>query len=174
MIGVVVRGIEEYIRKHGVTASVVFGRREFARQTNQGPGSGNRIVIQPGDASGRLGKLAPTHQPGYRDLGGGFTARSLANWESLYLVRCWGVSTQRRDEIEAFEQAERLLEHVIRAVHYACDGHHQWGEVSTPPSPTDLVHGVEIVAQLTIRFPMYSETAERVFPGVTVNKGSAP
>jgi hypothetical protein len=174
MIGVIFRGIEDYIRKHGVTASVVFGRRQSSRQTNQGPGSGNRIVIQPGDDSGRLGKLAPTHQPGYRDLGGGLAARSLANWEALYLVRCWAVPTDRRNECEAFEQAERLLEHVVRAVHFSCDGHHQWGDVSTPASPTDLVHGVEIVASLTLKFPMYSETTERVFPGVNINKGSAP
>ncbi len=183
MIAVGIGAVREYLEARRVVAQVLFGRRERARRVNQGAGGANRIVFQPGDDGGRLGQIGPVHQPGPRDIAAGISARSLANLSAVYTVYVWasapassgGASQSRtRDELADFEAAEDLLQWTVRAVHWAFDGHSQWGELSVVPEPVELANGVELKASLTVGFPLYDTPNTRVFPVGKTNKGTPP
>lgn len=178
MIAVGIEGVRTYLAERRVVAEVAFGRRARARRLNQGIGGANRIVFQPGDDGGRLGKLAPTHQPGQREIAPDVTARSLVNWTTLYTVFVWAAapasSARVRDEADDFEAAEELLQWTVRAVHWAFDGHAQWGAVSLVHEPAELAHGVELRAELVVDFPLYDTPLTRVFPAGQASKGTPP
>lgn len=173
MIAASVGPIREYFAAQGLGASVVFGRRAHPSRVNQGAGSANRVIIQPGDDGGRLGRIAPTHQPGPRDLGNNDVARSLANWEALYTVFVWAASLSRGEEA-TFEAAEELFQWVVRAFAAVYPAEHAWGDIGLVVDPAVLVHGTELRVALTVRFPLYDVPLKRVFPSGQVNKGTPP
>lgn len=173
MIAASVAPIREYFAERGLSTSVVFGRRAQAMRVNQGAGSANRVILQPGDDTGRLGRLAPAHQPGTRDLGDDVTARAIANWEALYTVFVWAAAESRSEEA-TFEAAEELLQWTVRAFQRVFPAQHAWGDVMVLTDPAHLVHGTELRVALTFRFPLYDVPLTRVRPAGSVNKGTPP
>lgn len=62
--------------------SVVFGRRELAKQMNQGATRGNRIAFIPGDDTGKDGQ--------YTGPRGMTMPRRIYDRLEIFQVRCWG------------------------------------------------------------------------------------
>lgn len=161
--------VREYFEQHGVTASVLFGRKPRAQQMNQGVGQANRVIFQPGDDGGKFGKLAGTHQPGLRSDQG--NARSLVNFQCLLTVSVWAVDTTNlNDEGAHMCAAEDLFEHVVRAMADLRHGQHVWGAMTITPPPSERVFGVELRAELEYRFPFLSAARPFGHPNNVITK----
>lgn len=89
------------------TASLVFGRREIAKQTNQGLGRANRVVFAPEDELGEYGSArAPGRNP-----------RPLATLAERVTVYVHAVDTSALNDERAQYTACRLLhDAVVRAI----------------------------------------------------------
>lgn len=108
--------VKDRFALEGPTANVVFGKREPAKQINQGPGRANRVVFVPGDPAGKAGKYegakiarVPLAERRIRSLG---TLRELAT------VYCWAYDFDApNDEAAQYEAARTLHDYVVRAIY---------------------------------------------------------
>lgn len=178
MISQIATETAAYLARHGVPASVVFGRRERNRRLNQGPATGSRIVFVPGDPSGNLGKLGVANHPGQRSEtvnlhGVDVTQRSraLRDWRVRMSVHVW--VHRGGSEADDFEAAEALLQWTVRAVHHSVTSWHEWGDVSVS-EPAEAHNGVELIAALTLNFALVDVPNTVVFPSANVNRGEPP
>jgi len=111
-VPVLFEAVKQIFTDEGVSTTLVFGRREPARQVNQGPGGANRIVFSPG-ADGKLGEYGPVVRPGRNP-------RSLGTLNDFVTVYCWGYdATQPQNDIAHYEAARLLHDVIFRALHIA-------------------------------------------------------
>ena len=171
------RLFREYLTNNQVTASVVVGWKERPKQSNQGPGSANRIVIIPSDDSGKGGKLGPIRGPGPRDvrdaddnfLG---TVRGLCSWDQQYTVSVWAQDpTDSTNEELQIAATEELFQWAIRAT--VCTGLAGditlGGDTSWTVSPEKQV-GRELRFTFTLKQPIYDVPMEAGFARPIINK----
>lgn len=84
----------------------VFGWREPAKQINAGPAGAARVVLQPGDPSGKLGSLEGAKLPGRNPL----PVATLVELATLYL---WAVDSSDRSDLAQYRAARRLHDLVV-------------------------------------------------------------
>jgi hypothetical protein len=89
--------------------SCVFGWREPSKQTNTGPGGAARVVLQPGDPSGKIGSLEGAKLPGRNPA----PVATLVELATLYL---WAVDPTDRTELGQYRAARRLHDLVVPIV----------------------------------------------------------
>ncbi len=89
--------------------SCVFGWREPTKQTNQGPSGASRVVVQPGDQTGKLGTLDGAKLPGRNPP----TVATLVELATIYL---WAVDATDKSELGQYRAARRLHDLVVPIV----------------------------------------------------------
>jgi hypothetical protein len=105
------RHVQQRFTDAGITAEVVFGRREVAKQINQGPGRANRVVFAPGDDGGSLGGYDAPVKPGRNP-------RSLWDWMFIGRVYVWAYDPAApNDEAANWESLVDLHDLVLEAIH---------------------------------------------------------
>lgn len=164
-----VSDVRTYFAGAGVTANVVIGWKEAAKQDNQGPGRANRVVFVPSDPQGRGGNVTVPgpQQPGMRSFGNPVdtAARALGDWERLLTVHVWAADTTAPNDEEAqIEAVEDLFEWTLRAVHSSAKNNARWGAVDWLVSPVERQLGRELRAQLTFRHPLFDAPQTLIFP----------
>ncbi|WP_437623385.1 hypothetical protein [Sorangium sp. So ce1151] len=141
------RHVKARLADAGVTAEVVFGRREPAKQVNQGAGRANRVVFAPGDDSGSLGGYEAPVKPGRNP-------RPLWDWTFVGRVYVWTFDPAApNDEVAQWESLVELHDFVIEAIHSYAAGFY------APSSPrllgtTERRFGEEMVFLLDHRQPV--------------------
>lgn len=151
------RLVQQYWSANNINAELAFGMR--ARTVTPRSSMTGRVVFQPADDSGKMGKLAA---PRMRPMG----ARAVSDREALMLVDVWAWDSEKpQDELAQFEAVESLFEVVQRAVHFAATGNYAWGGLSLTPTVKELVRGVEYRAELLYRYP-YLHYPDQIGTGV--------
>ncbi len=132
------------------TESIVFGRDQIAQQLNQGTGGANRVVVAPGDPTGKAGKLTAA-----RGMRGSDGRRSIYGWDELGQIRVWvadpnpngpPASKHRRTD----RALRALFEDVLCAVHESLCGRLTLGDPTFTVVPAELVYGHELTMLITM------------------------
>jgi len=153
-----VRDIREVFTEEGVTANVVLGEREPAKQINQGPGRANRVVFAPGDDSGKAGQYTAARNPGRNP-------RPLRTWNALCRVYVWAFDGAAPNDEEAqYEAVWVLHDWTVRAIHRKAHGTYQLGDPRWHSSPKERVFGKELVFMLQLEVPILDKP-QQVIPG---------
>ena len=173
--------VQTFLTTKGVDAKCELGWKRRQQQLNQGgPLGGNRVIFVPSDGTSG-GKIVPARFPGPRSVhdpaqGGKVvgTQRSLRDWERAVSVSVWAVdAADRTNESKQISATEALFEWVVRAVHSApgAFGAVSWGAIKWTPPP-ERSFGLELVAPLTFKQPLFDEPRLLVFPSaVAVRRG---
>lgn len=142
----------------GVTAEVVFGEREVAKQINQGPGRGNRVVFAPGDESGGLGAYEGPVKPGRNP-------RSLWDWVLLFRVYIWAYDGAKpEDELAQWAAVVELHDLVVEAIHPFCAAFYKPTAAKNLPKPMERRFGKEILLVAELRQPVLATPKTRTGP----------
>ncbi len=167
-----VNSVASFFTASGVTATVEVGWRRRERQDNQGPGGANRVIFSPSyDDTGAAGTMVPVRYPGDRTVRDGAgnakgTIRSLADWERKVLVSVWAIdAANQTSEAAQIEATETLFEWTMRAVHAAPGSFANaiFGDIKFTP-PETRPFGLELLAALTFRQPIYDTPRDFYFP----------
>lgn len=122
------------------TDRVVFGWVEPTKQNNQAatPARAGRVVIVPGDDTGKAGKYTGPVQIGGK-------RRHLANRQELFQVRIWGHDPARPIDEKAQYRATRSLEDAtLNALADAALGRYELSDPKWTISPVERLFGKEI------------------------------
>lgn len=138
-----VDAVRDTLAAEGVAATVVYGRREPAKQIN-GVGAG-RVAFVRGDDGGAAGDLKPPRSPG------GYPARTLWRWHehARVYVRAYD-ATQPEDEAAQYAATRVLLQWVVRSIHEAAFGKYAIGAPRWVESAVERQRGEELVFQLAL------------------------
>ncbi|WP_437647862.1 hypothetical protein [Sorangium sp. So ce362] len=148
------RHVKARLASAEVTAEVLFGRREPAKQTNQGAGRANRVVFVPGDDGGSLGGYDAPVKPGRNP-------RSLWDWMFVGRVYVWAYDPAApNDEVAQWESLVELHDFVLEAIHSYTAGFY------LPSAPrllgtTERRFGEEVVFLLEHRQPVVATPRPR-------------
>ncbi len=113
-VSLLYQDVQDQFTADELTAKFAFGRREPAKQTNQGPGRANRVVFVPG-VEGKAGSYGPARYPGTRSDG---SPRHLATFHEIVSVYVWGFDGDApNDELKQYEAARDLHDSVVRAIY---------------------------------------------------------
>lgn len=176
-----VADVRAFFGAHGVTAVVAFGRKELAKQLNQGPGGANRVVIAPFDpgsgAGGRLvhptlGGLRDVYQtdPEPADVRVG-VARALFDWEREMVVSVWAYdNTAPEDELAQETALQFLVEKTIQAVHESAKAAAEWGGISVVVPKGERTFGLEARIGLRFTHPLYDVPEDVGYPGFDLGR----
>jgi len=93
-----------------LTTAFAWGRKEEAKQINQGPGGANRIVFAPGNETGDFGAVLAPDKPGRNP-------RPLATVDELGTFWLWAVSPDVNTERAQDRAARILYDQWLRAVY---------------------------------------------------------
>lgn len=154
--------VKEFFEEEDLGTSFVFGWGKAWEQLNEGRGGGNRIVWEPGDATGGLGNIVAP-----RRIGG--NPRQLANVQETFTVTIWGYDrTNKHDHRAQYIATRMLYDAWYRAMHHV--GHGTFTIVSqTWVEPARLSnYGAAIQVVCTVRAPIIDVT----FPSLTSESGS--
>lgn len=133
--------------------SVVFGRKEPAKQNNQGTNGGNRVVFHHGAPNGDAGdELAPRYP--------GQVVRALKDELETFTVYVWGYDqSDANSEIKQHDAAWNLFRAWRREVFIAAEGRVVVGAKSwESPDRRERPYGAELVIECSIRSPVYDVT----------------
>jgi hypothetical protein len=141
--------------------SVVFGWRQQIAQNNQGSGGGNRVVLQPGDPSGKIGDLGGAKLPGRNPP----PIATLTEIATLYI---WGFDpSDRSNTLLQWTAARRLHDVVVAVCLRAFRG--RWKALSNTWLRSDLTQpmGAELELVFAVE-AMVPDDLVPVAPGGTV------
>lgn len=93
-------------RLPAASPSVVFGWREPVKKDNQGPGGANRVVVQPGDAGGKVGDLEGAKLPGRNPP-------PIATMIEVATIWMWAQDPNDSSELGQWRAARRLHDVVV-------------------------------------------------------------
>lgn len=120
-----------------------FGRRALARQVNYAPDRTGRIVVVPGDETGKVGKLEPVTEIG----------TGLYSLPELFEVHVFGRDQYagRDDDLAHYHAAWSLWRDVVAALQAAHGGRLGWSDARVPVEPVELQFGALIVQPVIMR-----------------------
>lgn len=121
--------------------SCVFGWRQAVQQSNQGPAGAARVVVQPGDATGKMGSLDGAKIPGRNPP-------PLATLNELATLFLWAVDKSDTSDLAQFRAARRLHDLVVPIVIRNFRG--RWKLVSNQWLRSDLERAYGAEMQLVI------------------------
>ncbi len=172
-----ITGVADYFDAVGVTALVLCGYRERAKQA-QGSGGANRVVFLPGDLNGNGGKIAPPHDVGRRmvedeDAAPAAEVRPLASWARQFMIAIWAVDTATpRDELAQTRAVIDLFESTLQAVEQVTGAggpNVEWGSVAWTV-PKENTFGAELLVGLQLIHPLMDAPADVGSPGFTLHR----
>ncbi|WP_156338488.1 hypothetical protein [Chondromyces crocatus] len=154
-----------------ITAVVVLGEREPAKQLNQGPGRANRVVFAPGDESGGAGEYAAARNPGRNP-------RPVRTLVALSRVYVWAYDGAAPNSEEAqYEAVWVLHDRTISAIHRKAHGTYQVTAPRWTNKVTERAFGKELVFMLQLEVPILERpipTAPGIEPVVTTRLAASP
>lgn len=143
-----VHDVREVFAEENVTANVVLGDRESAKQTNQGPGRANRVVFAPGDENGGAGEYAAARNPGRNP-------RPVRTWIAIARVYCWSWdSSAPNDEEKQYEAVWTLHDWTVVAIHRKAHGTYQLSKPRWLNAVKERTFGKELVFMLQLEVPI--------------------
>lgn len=172
-------GVADYFAAKNVPATVgLVGLKYRSFVSNQGPRGANRVVFIPGEFDGnpqpKVRKYGAISRQG-RNSGSAFNPPEIASWERPVTISVWAgpLPGQSADEGQNLEQAENLLELVIRALNSVANPEGKsiaaslhFGEVQINAPPVDNAFGAELLFSLVQIAPFYGEAYEYVQPNI--------
>jgi len=173
--------IASFLEANGVTATVVLGWREKFGQVNEGEGTANRIVVQPGDPSGGAGELGAPRQigPGPRTTWPPAPAsgddkqspddvvgRELADWAENATVYIWACdSTAPEDDRRQYIAVRALLQSFLRAACNTARAAFSHGKLDwVDAQNTERQYGRELALEITYHAPLFDIADELAHP----------
>ncbi len=137
--------VKAELAAQAVTANVVFGKREPAKQINRG--AGGRVCFEPG-VEGKAGKYVAARDPGRNPK----PLYGFREWATVYV---WAFdATSANDERKQYEAVRELHDQVVRAIYKAMHGTAQGGSELTDPvwvgENKERTHGAEIKFTLDV------------------------
>lgn len=143
-----VREVREVFAAEGVTANVVLGEREIAKQTNQGPGRANRVVFSPGDDSGNAGEYAAARNPGRNP-------RPVRTLVASCRVFVWAFDgSAPNDEERQYEAVWTLHDWTVLAIHRKAHGTYQLASPRWVSKAVERTFGKELMFMLQLEVPI--------------------
>ena len=125
-------GVSTYLNNNGIATVVAMGWRDRFEQINEGDGTANRVIIQPGDPRGAAGELGEPRQAGQGprtvwppppEGGSGaqplsdYVGRELSDWAEEATIYIWAVDTVApEDDRRQYIAVRTLLQWVRRAL----------------------------------------------------------
>jgi len=147
-LGRVYESIVAEFAADGEGTAVVFGKRESAKQINQGVGRANRVVVEPRNGS-TVGSFAPPRFP----TGNPKTVASFLPSATLFI---WAVDLAKpNDELAQYEAITALQRRVVAAVFRAAHGSFSLGQATDVAKSTERVLGTEWAIVLTLNEQIY-------------------
>lgn len=173
--------VASFLQTNGVTATVVLGWREKFGQVNEGDGTANRIVVQPGDPSGGAGELASPRQPGAGPrtvwppppaTGDGaqspddLVGRELSDWAESATVYIWACDPAApEDDRRQYIAVRALLQSFLRAAANTARAAFEHGKLDwVDAQNTERQYGRELALEITYHAPLFDIADELVHP----------
>lgn len=174
-------GVAQYLQGNGVTATVVLGWRENVQLINEGDGTANRIVIQPGDPQGGAGELAAPRQVGTgprtiwpplpvsgpdAQSPDDVVGRELADWAERATVFVWAADASApEDERRQYIAVRGLLTWFQRAAVYVARNAVELGDLEWVDSKDiEKQYGRELAIAMVYHSPLFDLADELVHP----------
>lgn len=171
--------VASYLAANGVSAIVDMGWRKDVQQVNEGDGTANRIVIQPGTPDGDAGELAAPREVGYGlrtiwppptnaapQSPDDVVGRELDDWAERATVYVWAVdATAPEDDRRQYVAVRGLLQWFRRAAQYAARaavevGALRWVNIAN----VERQYGRELQLDLTLHAPIFDLSDEIAHP----------
>ena len=147
--------VKDDFESNGVTANVIFGRREPSKTTNQGPGRANRVVFSPG-VNGRMGSYGPARNPGRNP-------RPIATLLEMATVYVWAFDgSAPNDEAVQYEACRLLHDAVVASIYRAAHGTYEISDAAWVVSRTERQFGYECTFTLALQGMIPDLPAEAV------------
>jgi hypothetical protein len=174
-----VDAVASYLSSNGVSAVVELGWRKDLQQINEGEGTANRIIVQPGTPDGDAGELAAPREVGYGlrtqwpppssanpQSPDDVVGRELDDWAERATVFVWAVdATAPEDDRRQYIAIRCLLQWFRRAARYAareaCEvGALHWVNIAN----VERQYGRELQLDLTLHAPIFDLSDEIAHP----------
>lgn len=156
-----VRDVREVFAEEGVTANVVLGDREPAKQLNQGPGRANRVVFAPGDENGGAGEYTAARNPGRNP-------RPVRTLSAVCRVFIWAYDGSAPNNEEAqYEAVWTLHDLTVGAIHRKAHGTYQLSAPRWLNRNIERAFGKELMFLLQLEVPILDRPVP-VAPGGSV------
>lgn len=185
----VARGIRAFFATNEISAVVRVGWVDRNRQTNQGPGGANRVVLIPGvfDATsggppkplkaGRIDRDGPSHAYDDKTV----RMRTVAFWHEAVTCMVWGVDPDfPTDEERQIEATEGLLELTLRALKNSVDPEsgmsagfanlETFGDAVWTMPPAEMSFGRELAFGFELLVPLYDQPYGKAYPQAAVSR----
>lgn len=132
--------------------AVVFGRRELAKQTNQGSARASRIVFVPGDEGGASGRMAP---PLYAQS----YPRIIATYVETLSIHIWGHDASApTDELAQYREVQRLHGLVLNALRRSSAGRYEVVDTTWVITPVERIYGAALTLTVELQVPILDAT----------------
>jgi len=126
----------------GEPLGVEFGRRAVTNATNYGAGQVGRVVVVPGDETGKLGKVEPPPE-----VDGG-----LYGFPELVELHCFGRDPyDPRSELAQHAAAFEVWRTVLVALQEAHAGRLAWADARVVATPVEVTWGACLVQPVNVR-----------------------
>lgn len=126
---------------------VRFGRRQVTRQSKD-PGGDTRVIIEPGQSGGKLGKIV-----GARKNTSG--ARVLRSWEEAFTVWIWARDPDDpKNELAQYKALTALHNQVTRAMHLSHVALLTFGEPELVLKDIEFSSGMELKQPMNVLSPI--------------------
>lgn len=176
-----VDGVAAYLQANGIDATVTLGWHEDAQQVNEGPGTANRIVVQPGDPSGGAGALEAPRQIGPgptaiwppkpasgidKQSPDDVVARELADWAESATVFVWACDPAApEDDRRQYIATRALLQWFLRAATNTARAAFEHGKLEwVNAKNTERQYGRELALEITYHAPLFDVADELAHP----------
>lgn len=157
-------GLEQHFADEGLDEVLDWGRRALTKQVNQKPGTrAGRVVVVPGDDTGKAGAFVPPRLVGMRP-------RTVAQWNEVASVHVWGRdATAPNDERAHYRVVRDLLEQVVRGLRKTAPGTYLLSDPTWTAEPVELVFGAELVVRVTVEGRLSDASPSVVRPPLAVD-----
>lgn len=137
---------------------VAFGKRELAKQGNQAPARGRRIVFVPGDSAGKAGTFAGASTKARTP---GLPGRVIETLHELVTIHVWGYDgTAPNDELAQYQAAKALETWLVRALRASNIGLYSLGDPEWVANNIERNFGAVLVIELALQSTIHA--SERV------------
>lgn len=171
-------GIASYLQGQGIAATCLLGWREKQQQINEGDGTANRVIVQPGDDAGRAGELGDPRQVGYGprtvyppvktadENVDDVVPRELADWAERATVYIWACDPAApEDDRRQYIAARALLQSVRQALQFTGRNSVEVGAMTWVKSEdTERQYGRELALEIVYHAPLFDTADELVHP----------
>lgn len=161
-------GLEQHFADEGLDEVLEWGRRALTKQVNQKPGTrAGRVVVVPGDDTGKAGAFVPPRLVGMRP-------RTVAQWNEVASIHVWGRdATAPTDERAHYRVVRDLLEQVVRGLRKTAPGTYVLSDPTWTTEPVELVFGAELVVRVAIEGRLSDESPSVVHPPLAIDSSGS-